>query len=218
MTKQVLVVGMGQFGTSLVRALSELDIEVIAVDKREEKLEPLARIAASVAVMDATNELELAGLRPEKRDVCICAIGDESREASIICTALLRQLGAPRVIARATDAVHERILTLIGAHEVINPESDVGRRMAVRVAHSDVLGEFPLGEGLVLSELEAPEAFVGHSLTRLALPARHQIMVVAIRQDDAVTLPRAETVVRPRDVLVVVAKPGAVNAMLDAVA
>ena len=214
MKKQVLVIGLGQFGMSLVRSLSELDAEVIAVDRSPDKVRAVAQIAASVSCIDATNEHELSKLAPERRDVCICAIGDESRESSIICTALLRQLGARLVLSRATDALHERILGLVGAHEIINPENVVGKRVALRVAHEGLVEQLPLGDGLVLTQLEPPGSFIGRSLAELRIQTLYQITVVAVRRADQVYQPTADTVITAGDLLIVVSHPGAVGDMV----
>lgn len=213
--KQVLVIGLGQFGYSLVRALATAGVEVIAVDRVVEKTRQVAAFATSVACIDATSEAELAALAPERRDACVCAIGDESRESSIICTTLLRQLGARRVLARATDPVHERILGLIGAHEVINPESIIGQRVAMRLAHEGIRDELTLGPDLSVTEIIAPIATVGHGLAALDLPGRYEVTVAAIRRGQELVMPRGNVVIEEGDALVLVSRPNMVSAMLE---
>ena len=214
-SKQVLVVGLGQFGLSLVRALAAAGVEVIAVDIKKDKVRAVADIAASANCIDATDETELATLAPERRDACICAIGDESRESSIICTALLRQMGARRIVARATDPLHERILGLIGAHEVINPESVVGRRVATRMAHEGIRDELDLGDNLVVTEVLAPPATVGHTLAALKLPQLYDVTVAAIRRGDEVVMPRGDLSIQQDDALVLVSRPNRVSELLE---
>lgn len=213
--KQVLVIGLGQFGYSLVRSLASAGVEVIAVDRVIEKTRLVAAFAASVTCIDATNETELAALAPERRDACVCAIGDESRESSIICTTLLRQLGAKRVLARATDPVHERILGLIGAHEVINPESIIGQRVAMRLAHEGIRDELTLGPDLAVTEIIAPITLVGHGLAALDLPGRYEVTVAAIRRGQELVMPHGSVIVEEGDSLVLVARPNMVSAMLE---
>jgi trk system potassium uptake protein len=210
--KQAIVIGLGQFGMSLSRALSERGMEVMAIDLDEERVRTASSFAASAVAFDATDEAALGRSAPERRDVAVCAIGDEAREASIICTALLRQMGAPYVVARATDAMHERILRLVGAHEVVNPERAFGERLATRLLYTGVIDEVPLGDDLIITELEVPSAFVGRSLLELALPKKHQLTVVAIRRktEPGITLPSPGAKLDKDDVLVVVAPPGAV--------
>ncbi|RMG13038.1 MAG: TrkA family potassium uptake protein [Deltaproteobacteria bacterium] len=181
MARQALVIGLGQFGMALARELAAHGTEVLAVDVKEGRIDAIAPYVADAVVMDAMEEDALANLSPADRDACICAIGDDNREGSIIVTALLRQLGARRVIARATDAVHARILKLIGAHEVVNPEQAYGERLAIRIAWRNVVDVLPLGGDLVLTEMEAPEAFWGRTLAELELPKRFGVIVSALR-------------------------------------
>ncbi|MEZ4257001.1 MAG: TrkA family potassium uptake protein [Polyangiales bacterium] len=149
--------------------------------------------------------------------MCVCAIGDESKEASIICTALLRQMGAKRVIARANDDLHARILHLIGAHEVVNPEREFGERYANHIVHDRVMGELPLGDDLLITEMKPPAAFVGHSLRELQLPRRFGTTVVAMRREGegSVVLPDPQSVLRADDVLVIVSKREAVDKLMQ---
>lgn len=217
MQKQALVVGLGQFGMSLARALSQRGVEVLCVDTREERVRAAAPFVTEALHFDATEEAALGRTSPERRDVCISAIGDESRDASFICTALLLQMGAKRVIARASDDLHARILALIGAHRIVNPERDFGDRFASQIVHEEVRGEMPLGDDLRITEAEASESFVGQTLSDLQLAQRYGVTVIAVRKPnrDAVVLPDEVATVEPGDVFVMVAKEGAVAKMIE---
>jgi len=212
--KQAMVIGLGQFGTSLARSLTERHVEVLAVDRRPERVQAISSLVSDAVCMDAMDEEALARAAPERRDICVCAVGPESREASIVVTALLRQMGAPRIVARASDDLHERILRLVGAHEVVNPERAFGERFASRLIFSGIIEELPLGEDLVITELLPPPAIVGRTLIELGLPRRHEITVVAIRRagerSSHILLPDPKDPLRADDILVVVAPPGAV--------
>lgn len=125
MSIQVLIIGLGQFGMSLARTLSEKGTEVIAVDQDKELVDEAAGFLDDALCLDATDETALGKLCPKERDVVICAIG--GREPSILTTAILRQMGCDNVIARATDKIHERILKAVGAKNVINPDAEYGK-------------------------------------------------------------------------------------------
>jgi trk system potassium uptake protein TrkA len=217
MRKQALIIGLGQFGMSLARTLAQRGMEVLAVDRRAELVRTAAGFAAEAICFDAMDEQALGSAAPERRDVCVVGIGDEAREASIICTALLRQLGARRIIARASDPLHSRILKLVGAHEVVNPEVAFAEGFANRLVYQTVLAEMSLGEDLVVTELEIPAAFVGRNLVDLAMPRRFGVTVVAIRRAEqpVLVLPGPKEVLAPRDVVVVVSRAGAVARMLE---
>jgi len=217
MKQQAMIIGLGQFGMSVARALSTRNVEVLAVDVRDEKVRAAAGFVTEAATFDATDEEALARTSPERRDVCVCAIGDEAKEASIICTSLLRQMGAKRVIARANDDLHARILGLVGAHQVVNPEREYGERFANRIVHQEIQGEMRLGEGVLVTEVQAPESFLRQTLGELQLPKRFGVTVVAVRESGtrAIVLPDADTTVSDGDVLVVVARDGAVARMME---
>ena len=217
-TPQILVIGLGQFGMALTRSLVAHGAEVLAVDRKEERVEEAASFAAEAMCFDAADEVELQRVAPARRDYCVCAIGDEARESSIIVTALLRKVGAPRVISRATDPLHERILTLVGAHEIINPERAIGERMAMRLLHRGVLEMLPLGDDLVITELTAPASFIGRSLHELQLPRRFQVTVVAVHRNrggrGALILPAPNEPLEEGDILVVVSPPASATDLL----
>lgn len=218
MKRQALVIGLGQFGMAVARALALRQVEVLAVDASEERIRAASSFVTEAACFDATDESALARTSPERRDVCLCAIGDEAKEASIICTALLKQMGAPRVIARSNDDLHARILSLVGADLVVNPEREFGDRFANQILHKQIRGELALGEGVLITELTVPASFAGKNLGGLELPRRFGVTVVAIRKSKsgAVVMPGADVEIELEDVLVVVAKEAAVTRMMEA--
>jgi len=206
--RQTLIIGLGQFGSSLARSLTENGSEVLAVDIREEAVQDLAPHVADAVCLDAMDEEALASLAPDQRDVSVCAVGTENREASMIVTALLKQLGAPRVIARGTGELHARVLSLIGADEVVMPERYFGERLALRLVWRNVVDVLPIGGDLVLTEIVVPETMVGQTLRDLELPGRYSLVPTAIRRTSHVgettTLPDREAPLQEGDVLIVV--------------
>ncbi len=217
MQKQALVIGLGQFGMALSRSLKKLGVEVICVDAKEALVQAASHFADEALCLDATSEEALARLAPESRDLCVCAIGDEAREGAILVTALLRQMGARRVVARAGDELLARILRAVGAHELVNPEQAFGERFAPRLVYGSVLDEIPIDEHLVITTLEAPAAMVGRNLIELELPRRFGVTVAAVRRADAagaVAQPDPRRPLQVGDVLVTVSAPEAIRKLI----
>ena len=218
MKKQALVIGLGQFGMSLSQALSKSGVDVLAVDFNPARVEMAAVHVAEAVAFDATDEDALVRAEPASRDICVCAIGPESKENAILVTALLKQMGAGHIISRASDSLTERILSVVGAHEVVNPERDFGERLAKRLAHEGLLEQVPLGTSLVISEISPPARMLGRTLMELALPKRFEVFVVGIRKEIGVggklIMPTSSTVVSSGDILVVVSAHASVTRLL----
>lgn len=216
MAKQALVVGLGRFGVSVAQALMERGVEVLAADASEQRVRAAQDFVTEALVLDATDAEALARLAPDRRDLCICAMGDDSIRASILCTALLREMGAPRVIARASEPLQGRILRRVGAHEVVDPLRDFGARFATHLIHDKILGELPLGGDLVITEMRPTSAMVDKSLAELDLPASAGITVVGLRtSENVVKLPDPRRPLHEADVLIVVSRPDAVAGLIE---
>ena len=118
--EQILIIGLGQFGMALTKTLFEKGYEVIAVDIDKKLVNEASNYATDAICLDAIDEISLSKLSPKNRDLIICSIG--SREPSILTVALLKQMGCDNIVARASEAIHARILKAIGAKRIINPE------------------------------------------------------------------------------------------------
>lgn len=216
MSQQIIVIGLGHFGMSLARTLTDKGSEVLAVDINKSLVQEASSFVAEAIVLDATDEVELAKLEPGKRDSAVCAIGDESKEASIICTALLRQMGAPLVIARANDKLHQRILTLVGAHQIINPEEEFGKRFANRIIYKNIIADSNLGTDLHLTEIVAQPNMIGKNLIELALPKKFGIIVVGIRRKNQqkILTPTPSEPIQDGDNLIIVSSESAIPKLI----
>jgi trk system potassium uptake protein TrkA len=170
MAQQALVIGLGQFGISVAKSLTEKGVEVLAIDRNEELVDIASCLGIESIRLDATDELALMQTRPASRELAICAIGEESKESSIICTALLRQCGVARVVARSCNEIHSRILKLVGAHMVVNPEMEFGQRLSLRLVYSKVISDMPLSNDLNITEIQVPKHLTGieNHITKLS--------------------------------------------------
>lgn len=133
---KVAVVGLGLFGRELAVNLSKAGAEVVAVDIDAERIDDV-RDDVSVAVcLDATDEKELVAQGLDKVDVLVASIGNDF-EANQLLVVLAKELGVPRILARAPSPGHARILKLLGAHEVVLPEIEMAGRTARALLQSD---------------------------------------------------------------------------------
>lgn len=211
MSGETAVIGLGQFGQAVARSLASQGQPVLAVDNDMDHIEAVQDVVDVAVQADATDEDALYGLRLEQMSVAIVAMGAHSVEASILTTALLKEMGVPRIIARASNELHARILRSVGANEVIDPEQEMGRRLARRLSQPSIVDQIDLGNA-ELAEVEAPEAFVGKTLAELDLRNEYHVSVLAIRRGDTIEAnPRAEVQLVSGDIMVVIGRPEAVN-------
>ena len=203
--KQFLVVGLGRFGTAVATELSRLGHEVLAVDRHMDRVEAVADIVTHAVCTDASQEDELSALGVSNFDAAIVAIGGDL-QASILITMLLKEMGVPFVLTKAQSLLHAKILTKMGADKVIQPESEMGIRVARTLVSASVLDFIELSPDFSLVELGVPKMWQGKALRELAVPAKYGVNIIAIRDADggiSVT-PKAGDVLEAGQVLVVI--------------
>jgi trk system potassium uptake protein TrkA len=202
---EVIVIGLGRFGTALADTLVELGHEVLGVDANPQIVqEALGRLSHAVQ-MDATNPKALVQLGAKDFQVAVVAIGTDI-EASILTTAALVDVGIPRIWSKAITEAHGRILTRVGAHHVVFPEHDMGQRVAHLVT-GRMLDYIELDEGFALVETTAPAHAVGKTLADAGIRARYGVTVVCIKPvGEPFTYATPETVICADDILLVAGK------------
>ena len=134
-------------------------------------------------------------------DTAVVAIG-ENIEASVLTTALLKQLGIPRIVARAINDLHLRVLKVLGADEIVNLEIEEGRRVASRVLAQEVLDIIPISADFSVAELYLPDRLAGKTVADVRQEAEVNVMAVKRIQttvDELGNPVKTETVFLPRD-------------------
>lgn len=182
MKSRIAVIGMGIFGREVAFSLSQRGFPVLVIDRDADMVEPVKDHVARAMVLDTTMEAALLEAKIDEMSVVVNAIGMQHIENSILTTALLYELRVPRIVARATNKLHERILLQVGATEVVNPERDMGCKVAHQVARPGLREVLPLAEGVCVAEVPVPQSFVGKNLAELGVRRNYGVNVVAVQR------------------------------------
>ena len=202
--KQFVVIGCGRFGSSIAKTLYNLGHEVLAIDADEEKVQDIAEEVTHAVQADVTDENVLTELGIRNFDVVIVSIGS-NYEASIMATLIAKELGVKRVIAKAHDALHGKVLSKIGADRIIYPERDMGVRVAHNLVSSNILDFIELSSDYSILEITALDQWADKTLKELALPTKYGINVMAIKRGKRINVsPYADDVIDKGDILVVI--------------
>ncbi len=201
--QQVLIVGLGRFGQSLAFDLAQLGAEVMGVDHREDAVEESADELTHAMIADCTEEKVLREFGVDQFDLVICAIGGDI-QASIMTTLLLKELGAKRLVAKASTNLHGKVLEKIGVDRVVFPEREMAHRLAQDFMTPRFTEVLHLTVQQSMFEMPAPSAFAGVTLGDLHLRRRFGLNVLAIRRStETVVDLDASTVICRGDVLLV---------------
>jgi trk system potassium uptake protein TrkA len=213
---QVLVIGLGRFGTAVALELSELGHEVLALDLDEGVVNELAPKVTHAVQVDATDEDALRAVGAGDFRFAVVAISSAT-EASIFATMALHDLGVPTIVAKAGDHLHGEILRRVGATRVVYPEREAGARVAHLFAVPQVVDYLDVGPRYGIQKLHPPEAWIGRSLGQLDLPGRLKLVPIALRRDKDVTVnPHDVEVIRQGDELILIGLDEKLEHLADA--
>ncbi len=207
----VVVIGLGRFGGAVALGLAELGHEVLGIDENAEIVQSWADQLTHVVQADTTDSETLRRLGVQEFSRAVVAIGTDI-EASVLTVLALTDLGIPDIWAKALEPKHGRILARTGAHHVIYPEADMGRRVAHLVA-SKMIDFMELDEGVAIGKTRVPAAEAGRTLSECALRKRYGIIVVGVKRagrDFIHATP--ETTLEAGDLLVISGTPQQVEA------
>ena len=174
-----IIVGMGSFGGFLAARLTELGHEVVGVDSSEIKIEQVKDKITHAILMDATDAETVKTLPYTDADAVIITIG-ENVGASIMVTAIFKQLNVTRLISRAINPVHETVIKAIGISEIIHPEEDSAERMAKRLQMKNVLDSLDLSDDYNVIEVKTPDRYIGMTLEETNLRKEYKVTVITI--------------------------------------
>ena len=180
--KSVLLIGLGRFGRHIAENLYELKHQVMAVDKKEDRVNAVLDFVTNAVIGDSTNEEFLKSLGVGNYDVCMVCIGDDF-QSSLETTSLLKELGAKKVVSRAARDVHAKFLLRNGADEVVYPERQLAKWSAIRYTSDHIFDYIELGKEYSVFEIEIPNEWDGKTVSEIDIRGRFSINIMAIRRD-----------------------------------
>lgn len=174
-----IIIGLGNFGASLSQKLTAQGNEVIGVDNRMEKVDLFKEKITHTICMDATDEFTVSGLPLEDTDVVIIAIG-EDQGANIMTTALFKNLQVKRLISRAINPLHEKVLVAIGVDGIVHPEEETAERWAKKLCLNNVVDSFELNAFFSLIEANVPKEYIGKTIREINIRRNFNLLVLTI--------------------------------------
>ena len=187
MKKTYAVFGLGRYGTAVARELVDNGMEVIAVDSDERIVNAVADELPICKCADVTDPDVIRQLGIANVDVVVIAMAS-NLEASVMAVTLCKEIGVETVIAKCATAMHQKILTRVGADKVVFPENESGIRLAKNLLSSGFVDMVSLAKNVSMIELDVKPEWVGKNLVELNLRKKYSINVVARHHGDMVSV------------------------------
>ncbi len=206
--KNFIVIGLGNFGSTVVRELSKLERKVAAIDLDKAKVQAVRELAHLAIIADATEREFTEDLSVENYDCVIISTGKDS-QAAILITLHLKELGAKKIIVKANSSDHAKVLKKVGADEAMIPEENMAIRIAHSLARSNLIDFLPLSEGHYIAEIATPKKFIGKTLAESKLGKEYHVQVIASKSSESGKFkfaPGGDYLMKENDLLVVLGK------------
>ena len=174
------ILGLGIFGSSVLTTLAQHDINIIAIDDHEERINQFEPVLVRGVVGDITDEELLLSAGIDTCDTVVVATG-ENLESSVLAVMHCKSLGVPTVIAKVKSHTAKKVLEKIGADSVISPEYEMGRSLAQTILFNNSVDVFQLDKNVSIVEMKIPQSWAGKSLSQLDLRGRYNLNILGFR-------------------------------------
>lgn len=218
MSAKFAVIGLGQFGVSIAKNLSNSGAEVLAIDIQLENVEHIKDDVAYAVALDATDAKALKAQNIEAMDAVVVAIGEDF-ESLLLTTVVLQEMQIKRIIARAANSQQRMILEKLGIEEILSPEDTVGKKVAETLMHPTMKSYLPLPDDYQIVEIETPKNLIDESIGTIRLREKYHLNLITIKRishkhvDDKIVeeehiigVPSRDTVLLQNDILIILGK------------
>jgi trk system potassium uptake protein TrkA len=204
--KSILIIGLGRFGRHMAKKFSEQNNDVMAIDINEERINNVLSVVTNALIGDATNERFMETIGVRDFDLCVVAIGDNF-QSSLETTALLKDLGAKFILARASRDVHAKFLLRNGADDVIYTEKETAERLAVKYGSDNIFNYIELNDEYSIYEIAVPSSWLNKSILKVNVRSKYGISILATKQGNNIfPLPKPEHVFTDSESLMILGK------------
>lgn len=179
--RTIAVIGLGGFGSSVARELTEKGVQVLAIDRDRAQVEAVKDSVAHAAVLSSTNEEALRAVGIQNVDVAVVCIGEDI-EANLLTTMLLKKMGVHRIWTRALSPLQQEMLKVLEVDNIVNLEQEMGRIVASSLASANITRHIPLAKGHSIVEVQIPPEFIGKTLRELDPRNSFGINIVAVKK------------------------------------
>lgn len=183
--KEIAVIGLGKFGSSVAKAYAQAGGNVLAIDNDEEKIQEISTFVTYAVRADVTDADVVRTLGLSNVDVAVVAITD-SLEASVMATILSKEEGVPYVMAKAQNEVHAKVLKKVGADKLIFPEKEMGIRIAKNIQLNLLMDLVDLSDKYSIIEIKTPTGWIGKNLKELDVRRKYGINIIGLRVDNSI--------------------------------
>jgi len=212
--KSVLMIGAGQFGIHIAKRMAKLRCEIMAIDNDEGRINAILPLVTNAQIGNSTSEEFMRSLGIPDYDVCIVTISDNFQN-SLETTALLKELGAKKVISRAQNDVQEKFLLRNGADETVYPEKQTAIRLAIKEASDDILDVFHVAHDLNIYEVRVPKTWNGKTIAGLDIRKKHNLNIIAVRTPQQLMVPMPDMVLQTGDTVLIIGNTKDVQKYFD---
>jgi len=174
-----IIIGLGNFGASLAQKLTEQGNEVIGIDTSMAKVDAYKEKISHTICMDATDEFTVSGLPLKDTDIVLVAIG-EDQGANIMTTAIFKNFEVKRLISRAINPLHEKVLQALGVDEIVHPEEETAERWAKKLCLKNVVDSFELNDDYSIIEANVPDDYIGKTVREVGFRKEFNLLVLTI--------------------------------------
>lgn len=215
--KQIVIIGLGNFGNFLAEEMYAKGYEVIAIDKNSARVQEAQAHATQAIVADATDVNALHAIGVDQADLVVVCIGS-SLSDSILTALNVKDLGVRKIYAKALSESHGRILEKLGISEVFFPEKDLAINIARQISNPNMIDYIPFIEGYTIVELAPPQAFIAKKLKEIDLINKFGVQIIAIKDvitDQVNIIPTGEYMIKDSDVLVLLGQKENIEKLKD---
>ena len=222
-----IVLGLGNFGKALAIRLTELGHEVIGADHKMAKVEQLKEKITHTVCMDSTDVDAVSALPLKDAHAVVVAIG-EDEGASLLTTALLKQLGVKRIVGRVVSDLQKTVLEAMDIREYLMPEEDAASRLAMRLDNIDIVDSFKVSEKYSIIETKVPDKYIGMNLREANLTNKFGVIVLttlkstitagqdkANAEKEATGIAKSDTMLAEGDILVLFGEMKDINRLIQ---
>jgi len=206
--KQIVVIGLGDFGFNLAVKLSEFGEQVIAIDKNRDLIQEIKDKVELAICADAREKETILKIIDKEIDIVVIAVGNDL-ETSILTTLYLKESGIKEIYVKSNNNDHSKILKLIGATKIIFPENEIAIKLATQLSNPNFIDYLPLMKGYSIVEIKAPKEFQNKSISELKLRSTYYINIIAIKNINTNQInmfPSADYVIKNSDNLIIAGK------------